>query len=245
MAFCGQCGTKVNDGARFCPSCGTSLLAATVAAPEPQVIQAEPEAPVEQVVYAEQETAPPQTSTYQPEQQGAYQSTTFEPVAYAAPSQQSYQQQSYQQPGYQQQSYQQQGYQQQGYQQSHKAQHQERAYEPDGDKKTLSIGAITMFSYSGILFFIPLIAAKNSRFARFHASQGLNILLSGIAYSIASALLSFLFGLISWQLALVMGTVFGIGSLALFVLVILGVVNVCKGEMKPLPIIGKFQIIKM
>ena len=147
---------------------------------------------------------------------------------------------SYQRRTYNNNFQQQQGYQQQGYQQR-----QEREYEPDGDPKTLSTGAITMFSYSGILFFIPLVAAKHSRFARFHASQGLNILLAGIAYSIASGLLSFLFGLISWQLALVMGTVFGIGSIALFVLVILGVVNVCKGEMKPLPVIGKFQIIKM
>ncbi|HOF95482.1 MAG TPA: zinc-ribbon domain-containing protein [Clostridia bacterium] len=245
MAFCGQCGTKVNEGARFCPNCGTTLLAAP--APEPQILEPEPEAPVEQAA---------ETSFDQPEaQQGTYQSSTFEPVSYEAPKQQSYQQQgtyqpaayaapaqqSYQQQSYQQQDYQQQSYQQQGYQQ----QRQEREYEPDGDPKTLSTGAITMFSYSGILFFIPLIAAKHSRFARFHANQGLNILLAGIAYSIASGLLSFLFGLISWQLALVMGTVFGIGSIALFVLIILGVVNVCKGEMKPLPVIGKFQIIKM
>ncbi|HPY36191.1 MAG TPA: zinc-ribbon domain-containing protein, partial [Clostridia bacterium] len=121
MAFCGQCGTKVNEGARFCPNCGTTLLAAP--APEPQILQPEPEAPVEQAA---------ETSFDQPQaQQDAYQSSTFEPVSYEAPKQQSYQQQgtyqpaayaapaqqSYQQQGYQQQSYQQQGYQQQGYQQ--------------------------------------------------------------------------------------------------------------------------------
>lgn len=146
--------------------------------------------------------------------------------------------------GYQQQGYQQGGYQQQPYQ-SYQQPRQERTYEPDGDPHTLGIGAMSLFSYSGILFLIPLLAAKDSRFARFHAGQGLNLCLAGIAYSIVYGILTALFALISWGAAAVIGTILGIASLGFVVLVIMGLINVCKGEMKPLPLIGNIQIIKM
>ena len=33
MAFCGNCGTQVNDGVKFCPSCGTTMSDTSEAAP--------------------------------------------------------------------------------------------------------------------------------------------------------------------------------------------------------------------
>lgn len=30
MAFCGNCGAKVDDGVKFCPSCGTAIDAADI-----------------------------------------------------------------------------------------------------------------------------------------------------------------------------------------------------------------------
>jgi uncharacterized membrane protein len=87
-----------------------------------------------------------------------------------------------------------------------------------------------------ILFFIPLISdAKNSPFAKYHANQQLNLLLFWVAGWIASFILAFIF----------------IGFLIMFavwiggiVLLIMGVINANKGEMKPLPLIGGITLIK-
>jgi len=87
-----------------------------------------------------------------------------------------------------------------------------------------------------ILFFIPLISdAKNSPFAKFHANQQLNLLLFWVVGWIASFILAFIF--IGF---LVMFLVW-IGGL---VLLIMGVINANKGEMKPLPVIGGINLIK-
>ena len=64
MAFCGTCGTKMEDGAKFCPSCG----AQTGAAPQ----QAQPQ---QQTYQAQQ----PQQQTYQQPQQQSYQAQQTPP----------------------------------------------------------------------------------------------------------------------------------------------------------------------
>ncbi|MDL2234967.1 zinc-ribbon domain-containing protein [Christensenellaceae bacterium OttesenSCG-928-L17] len=106
--------------------------------------------------------------------------------------------------------------------------------EPAEDKHALSVGAITMFSYYGIFFFIPLVAAatKGSAFARFHANQGLLILLMGVASGIL-ALIPYL--------GAVLTAIIGIANI---VFVIMGIVSVCRGEMKKMPLIGDIKIIK-
>ncbi len=86
-----------------------------------------------------------------------------------------------------------------------------------------------------ILFFVPLIneASKNSPFAKFHANQQLVLLISAIIVNVVGAMIPFL----GWFLIL------PIGSIAIIVLAIIGLINAAKGEMKPLPIIGGFKII--
>lgn len=86
-----------------------------------------------------------------------------------------------------------------------------------------------------ILFFIPLITdAKNSVFAKFHANQQLNLLLAAIAVNVVGGIIPFL----GWFIIL------PIGSIILIVLAIMGIINGAKGEMKKLPIIGGYEIIK-
>ncbi|MGE5416991.1 MAG: DUF4870 domain-containing protein [Acidobacteriota bacterium] len=85
-----------------------------------------------------------------------------------------------------------------------------------------------------VLFLIPLLAAKESKFAMYHANQGLNLFI----FSIAVMILGTFIPLLGWFLIL------PIGSLACFVFFILGIVNAVKKEMKPLPLIGKFEILK-
>lgn len=86
-----------------------------------------------------------------------------------------------------------------------------------------------------IIFFIPLLAAKESKFAMYHANQGLVLFLLAIAVSIVGSIIP----LLGWFVIL------PIGSLLVLILAILGIVNAAKGEMKPLPVIGKISIIKM
>ncbi len=149
------------------------------------------------------------------------------------------QQQAYQQPNYQQSSYQQPSYQQPVYQQP------ERTYVPDGDARSMGVGAVSLLAYWSILFFVPLVAYKDSKFARFHAGQGLNLLLLSVAYGLVTTILSAIFMAISFGLGAAIASLLSLAGLVIPVLMIIGIVNVCKGQMKPLPVIGNINIIKL
>ena len=73
--------------------------------------------------------------------------------------------------------------------------------------------------YLGILCLIPLLAKKNSKFAQFHAKQGLVLTIGGFFAWIP---------FVGWLLAI-----------ALVVFWIMGVISVFQGRMKPLPIVGE------
>jgi len=102
---------------------------------------------------------------------------------------------------------------------------------------------MALLSYLGFLFIIPLVAAPNSGFARFHANQGLVLFLAevvgSIAISIVSVILAFIWFL--WFIVPLLWAVYGIGT---FVLFIMGMVNAGGGKAKELPLIGKFKILK-
>lgn len=85
-----------------------------------------------------------------------------------------------------------------------------------------------------IIFFIPLIAAKDSKFAMFHANQGLVLFLLAVAIYIVGSFIP----IIGWFF------IIPVGQIAVLVLAIIGIINAAKGEMKQLPLIGKFEIIK-
>lgn len=85
-----------------------------------------------------------------------------------------------------------------------------------------------------ILFFIPLLAARESKFAMYHANQGLVLFLAALAVNVIGAIIPF----IGWFL------IVPLGSLAVVVLAILGIINAAKGLAKPLPLIGGISILK-
>ncbi len=91
-------------------------------------------------------------------------------------------------------------------------------------------------SYIWILFLVPLFAAKDDAFARFHANQGLVLLIANIIVGIAGVILAFI--------PIVGGIISGVLGVACFVLMIIGIINALKGDMKPLPFIGGIEIIK-
>lgn len=84
-----------------------------------------------------------------------------------------------------------------------------------------------------ILFFLPLVACPESRYGRFHANQGLLLLIVSIGGSIILGIIP----IIGWLLL-------PIFYIVVMVFAILGLVNGLNGKAKPLPIFGKLQIIK-
>ncbi len=94
-----------------------------------------------------------------------------------------------------------------------------------------------VLAYLGLLVLVPLLAAKDSKFARFHSNQGLVLLIAEGICSVLSAILSLIpFWLIRLPIYLV--------QIALFVLAIIGIVNAAGGKAKELPLIGKITILK-
>lgn len=85
-----------------------------------------------------------------------------------------------------------------------------------------------------ILFFVPLLMAPKSRFARYHANQGLLLLIVAVAVNIIGTIIPFL----GWLVIL------PVGMIAVFTLLVIGIINASNGVMKPLPIIGNYEIIK-
>lgn len=103
---------------------------------------------------------------------------------------------------------------------------------------------MAVLAYFGILVLIPILAAKESKFARFHANQGLILLITGVAYSIFVQVVIKIVSFISYVLASIVGIALGLAWLLLLVLAIIGIINAVKGEFKQLPLIGQFQILK-
>lgn len=103
---------------------------------------------------------------------------------------------------------------------------------------------MAVLAYFGILVLIPILAAKESKFARFHANQGLILLITEVAYSIFVPVVIKIVAFISYALAGIVGIALGLAWLLLLVLAIIGIINAVKGEFKQLPLIGQFQILK-
>lgn len=82
------------------------------------------------------------------------------------------------------------------------------------------------------LFFLPLIICPESRFARYHANQGLVLLIVSALGSIVLAIIPIIGRLLS--------PIFGV---AVLVLAIMGLVNGLNGQAKELPLIGRWQIL--
>lgn len=96
---------------------------------------------------------------------------------------------------------------------------------------------ISILSYLSILVLVPLLAAKNSPFARFHANQGLLLLILSVSSTILNGILSTVhLGWIGW----IVSSVIGIFT---FVCMILGIVNAAQGRAVRLPIIGNIEIL--
>ena len=91
---------------------------------------------------------------------------------------------------------------------------------------------MSVLAYLGCLIFIPLIGGRKNKFTRYHLGQGLILFIA----SVIAGFVSFI---------PYVGTVINyIISVIVFVFMVMGIVNVCQGKMKGLPLIGDINIFK-
>ena len=133
-------------------------------------------------------------------------------------------------------------------QQPQQQQYGQQYYQQHGAVSSDNTKLFSILSYIWILFVVGLIADPNNQKVKYHANQGLILLIFDIVFyvifSIPIAIMKYIFviipiigGLTTSLLTLVQ---WGIP----FAFMIIGIINAAKGEEKPLPIIGNFTIIK-
>jgi len=89
-----------------------------------------------------------------------------------------------------------------------------------------------VFAYLGLIFWLIGYFAGDKEGAKFHLNQGLVLFLG-----------SFIIGAVG--IIPVVGTIVAcVGSIAITVFCIMGIVSAVKEEEKPLPLIGKIQLLK-
>lgn len=172
MAFCKNCGSKADEGVKFCPSCGSPLEASAPAQqPQPNTAQTDFSAKLAGLNNTADTTA-------------------------------------------------------------------------DFDANDITNNkAMGILAYFGPLCFIPMFAAKDSKFARFHANQGLVLFIACVAWGIAYSILNYIILSISWRLYSLC-SIIGLFSLVFLALAVLGIINAANGKAKELPVIGKFKLLK-
>ncbi len=108
----------------------------------------------------------------------------------------------------------------------------------DADKNKI----FGILAYLGILCLVPIFAAKESPFAKYHANQGLVLFLLEIIIWIVLFVVNIILAMLPGFLGF-LSVVFGLFYLVPLVLLILGVVNAAAGKCVPLPVIGGIKLL--
>lgn len=104
---------------------------------------------------------------------------------------------------------------------------------------------MAVLSYLSVLVLIPVFAAKNSPYARFHASQGVNLLILSVLWAIVSGIIGAIVGAIgAVVLSVLWGIVFWVITIALVLMMVIGILGALQGRARELPLIGGFRILK-
>jgi uncharacterized membrane protein len=98
---------------------------------------------------------------------------------------------------------------------------------------------MAILAYIGILVLVPLLAAKESPFARYHTNQGLVLFIGAVICWVPLMILDVI------PLVNCVGLILTVLLwICVITMMILGIVHAANGQMKPLPVIGKFKILK-
>lgn len=101
---------------------------------------------------------------------------------------------------------------------------------PTFDKKDIDENKVlACLSYIGLLFLVPLLAKKDSKFAQEHAKQGLVLCIVYVALLIVGVV-----PVIGWLLGF-------FGSLALLVVDLIALVKCLQGTFWEVPLVGKYR----
>lgn len=103
---------------------------------------------------------------------------------------------------------------------------------------------MSILAYLSWLVLIPIFAAKKSKYAQFHANQGLILAIIDTAYWIINGVITGILMIVSPIASAIVCAITGLFGLVFLVLVILGIVNAASGKAKELPVIGKYKILK-
>lgn len=177
MLYCGKCGTKVEEGTKFCPGCGSEIVAKEA---------------TEETVNAESKTA----NTNDFSEKIAALNNTADTTG---------------------------------------------DFEAKDIEQNKIMGVLAYLSW---LVLIPIFAAPKSKFARYHANQGLVLAISEVVFWIATAIVNAILYAISWRLGSIVSTLLGLANIGFLIITLIGIVNAANGRAKELPIVGKFKILK-
>jgi len=98
----------------------------------------------------------------------------------------------------------------------------------------------TMAILAYIIWLVPLLAARDKKYAMYHTEQAIMLWIAFIVIYIAIWILTFIVGQISSSLACIISILGIIPWLAFLVLWIMGLINAAGGKMKELPLIGSY-----
>ncbi|MBE6731132.1 MAG: hypothetical protein E7564_05545 [Ruminococcaceae bacterium] len=102
-----------------------------------------------------------------------------------------------------------------------------------------------VISYLPLLFIIPLIFKKESKYARFHANQGLSLFVCEVIVSVVYFILKWVFTLLAIAPLLIgLNFIMTVISIIMLSILLVGVMNANGGLAKSLPFIGGIEIIK-
>jgi uncharacterized membrane protein len=102
-----------------------------------------------------------------------------------------------------------------------------------------------ILAYLGPMCFIPIIVAKESPFAKYHANQGLVLFLLEVVILIVLAVLDeIIYSIFPGGFARVLTTLALVLYFAPLILFVLGVINAAAGKCVPLPYVGGVKLLK-
>lgn len=103
---------------------------------------------------------------------------------------------------------------------------------------------LSVIAYLWFLSIVTMLAAPNSKYARFHANQGLVLAIAETVVGAVVGVIGVVLGLIPFIGAIIAALLSLVISLAGLGLTIFGIVNVVNGKAKKLPLIGNITLLK-
>lgn len=98
----------------------------------------------------------------------------------------------------------------------------------------------TMGILAYIFFVIPLLTARDNKFAMYHTEQAIILWIAFVIIYIALMILTYVIGMISNSIACVVSILGILPWIAYLVLWIMGLMNAIGGKVKELPVIGAY-----